>query len=120
MSQDAPGDGVDGELEFSAPTGEKLGELLHVVLRLRDRNDVPRHDDRLARKGQHDGRVVGLGGTQLSPPTVGPPPSVAAPKLLKSTLPRLPFMARAISYVSSVPAAPTTVRATTIAALPST
>jgi hypothetical protein len=50
----------------------------------------------------------------------GAPPLSAPPKPLKSTLASERFMARAMSCVSIVPAAPTTMPAMIIAGLPST
>ena len=53
-------------------------------------------------------------------PVTVPPPAEVSPKFANSTLPSERFMAFAMSCVSSVPAAPTTVPAMIMAALSST
>ena len=57
---------------------------------------------------------------RISPPVSASAPSAAAPKPANSTLDSGRFMALAMSWVSSVPAAPTTMPAIIIAGISST
>ncbi len=57
----APGHGVDRVADADAAILERLGQLARGVLRLRDREAVPWHDDDIAGVGEHHGRIVGGG-----------------------------------------------------------
>ena len=94
---------------------EQVGELAHVVLRLRDGQAVAGHEDDLVRVGEHHGDVLGGRGAHRA--AVGP--RGGRGRRLASTWPNAPkrtfaierFIARPIIIVSSVPEAPTSMPA---------
>ena len=59
MPRHAAGDGMDGVRDLDALRLEQVRELADVVLRLRDREAVARHEDDLVRVREHDGHVLG-------------------------------------------------------------
>ena len=92
---------------------EQLGEVADVVLRLRDREPVAGDEDDAPRVREHDRDVVGRRRAhRLRRPHPPPPlPAVAStfPNAPKRTFAIERFIARAISIVSSVPDAPTSI-----------
>ena len=98
MARHAAGDRVDGVLHVHAALLEEVGQLAHVVLRLRDREAVARDDDDPARVGEHDGAVLGrdlavalpVGGGCRAAPAAG----AGAPNAPKRTLASERFIAR--------------------------
>ena len=116
MARHAAGDGMDRVLDVDALLLEQLGELAHVVLRLRDREPVARHDDDLAREGELHGDVLGASSARTVRPSSTrrpvPAPACTWPNAPKRTFATERFIAFAISSVSSVPEAPTSIPAT--------
>ena len=94
---------------------EQLRELAHVVLRLRDREPVAGDDDDLAREGElHRDVLRGrrANGAAVVGASAVPAPACTWPNAPNRTFVTERFMAFAISSVSSVPEAPTSIPAT--------
>ena len=111
MARHAAGDRVDRVLDVDALLLEQLREVAHVVLRLRDGEPVAGDEDDAARVGEHDRDVVrGRRATGApSAPAALRPRSRDLPNAPKRTFAIERFIARAISVVSSVPEAPTSI-----------
>ncbi len=95
-------------------------ELLDLVLRLRHGHAVAGDDHHAFRVGHHDTGIGGIDRFHAAGDIARRCLADVSPKALNSTLPMERFMAFAISWVSSVPAEPTTVPAMIMAALLST